>query len=49
MPNFCCFLRKYAVGRKKRKIILKKRLTFFDYRVIVYGLSKLGRVSKCEI
>lgn len=43
MPDFCRFLSKLSGIKKKRKIILKKCLTFSRYRVIVYGLSKLGR------
>jgi hypothetical protein len=48
MADFCGFLSHLSENRKKIKISLKKRLTFLEVQFIVYGLSKLGRLSKVE-
>ena len=43
MPVFCGFWVECPNFKKKIKMFMKKRLTFLEYRFIVYGLSKLER------
>jgi hypothetical protein len=43
MPDFRGFYKMMPAKQKINKIFLKKFLTFSEDRVIVYGLSKLGR------
>ena len=47
--GFLQFFEKNWPPQKKLKINPKKHLTFFNYRFILCGLSKLGRVQKREI
>ena len=48
MPDFWVFLKNFPARQKINKIFLKKFLTFLEYGVIVYGLSKVGRKRKGE-
>ena len=43
------FLIETATCHEKIKIFMKKCLTFWEDKFIVYGLSKLGRQIGCEI
>ncbi len=47
--GFLRFFEKNWPPQKKLKINPKKHLTFFNYRFILCGLSKLGRVREREI
>ena len=47
--GFLRFFEKNWPPQKKLKINPKKHLTFFNYRFILCGLSKLGRVQEREI
>ena len=47
--GFLRFFGNFLGATKKIKDKSKKHLTFLEYGVIVYGLSKLGRVQEREI